>query len=155
MIHAIPRSLFSNDYLIYDDSRLIGLIDVSGLREAAGFEVDGVHYQLAREGRFSGEFLLIADGAVLARASKPSALRSTFELQLGGRYFRLQKLSAWRSAFGLFEHGELIGAVQREGWMTRRTRVDLPREWPAAAQIFVFWLGLVIWNREASAAAGG
>jgi hypothetical protein len=38
---------------------------------------------------------------------------------------------------------------------SRRTIIDLPPDWSIPIQVFAFWLVLVIWNRDDSAAIAG
>lgn len=153
MIEAVPKGWFSNDYLLRQPHGTVADLDVSGWREKAEFDVAGGRFRLYREGMASGAYVLEQQGSVLARAVKPSAFQARFELQVGRRSFTLRRPRWWRSDFALFEGETQVGSVRRAGAFTRRTLVDLPAELPLAVQVFVFWLALVIWTREAAAAA--
>lgn len=150
MIEAVPRGWFSNSFRLQQPHGTVAEIDVSNWREKAEFDVQGGHYRLYREGFASGAFVLERDGQVVARALKPSAFRSRFEVQLGGRTLDLRR-AAWSSNFGLFDGERQVGSIRRAGILTRRALIDLPDDWPLAAQVFVFWLVLVIWIRDQAA----
>ena len=153
MIEAVPKRWFSGDYLLRQAHGTVADLDVSGWKEKAEFDVAGGRYRVYREGVASGAFVLEKNGQKLARAVKPSAFQARFELQVGGRSLTLRRPRWWRSDFVLFEGGVQVGSVRRAGAFTRRTIIDLPHDWALAAQVFVFWLALVIWNREQSAAS--
>lgn len=152
MIEAVPRRWFSNDFLLQQAHGTVADLDVSNWREKGEFDVAGGHYRLYREGTASGAFVLEGSGGIVARAVKPSAFQARFELQVGHRSFTLRRLRWWRSDFVLFEGETQVGSVRRAGAFTRRTLVELPGDLPLAAQVFVFWLALVIWTREQAAA---
>lgn len=150
MVEAIPKGIFSRDFHLWRDGRPVAELDVSSWSEKADVDIEGVRYQLYRRGMMSGAFVLGRDGEVVAEAHKPSALSATFEIQAGGRTLTLRKESFWSSDFGLFEGERRLGGITKAGVFTRRARVELPAEWPSPIQTFIFWLALLIWNREAS-----
>ena len=149
MLEADPKHFFSNDFVVRSSDRTITSLDVSMWRERAEFELDGVSHRLYREGFMSGAFVLERAGFVIARAMKPSAFSSRFEVDIGGRPFTLRKLSVFARRFGVFSGEQQVGVIRPVGAFTRRTAVELPSDWPAAVQLFIFWLSLVIWNRDA------
>lgn len=153
MIEAIPGGLFSKDFSLHEQGRLLAELDVSSWREKAELEIGGTPYRLYREGLVSGAFVLESDDGILARAAKPSPWRHRFEVELGGRSYTLQRLSVFGRRFGLFAGDRQIGGVYPAGPFTRRTRIDLPVGWAPAVRVFVFWLALVLRMRDANAAA--
>jgi hypothetical protein len=150
VIEAVPKGWFSNSFRLQQPHGTVAELDVSQWREKAEFDVQGGHYRLYREGLASGAFVLESQGKVLARAFKPSAFRARFELEVGGRAFTLRR-TRMRSGFGLFQGERQVGSVQRAGMFTRRALIDIPDDWPPAAQVFVFWLVLVMWIRDQAA----
>jgi hypothetical protein len=93
------------------------------------------------------------EGRRLARAEKPSMFRSRFTVWLGRRSCQLQKVAPGKRSFVLLEDGTEVGRLFRRGFFKRRMRLDLPMDWPLAAQAFIFWLALVVWAREDAAMA--
>lgn len=152
MIEAVPKSWFSGDYRLRQPHGTVAELDVSAWREKAEFDIQGGHYQLYREGHPSRAFVLMRGSQLLARALKPSAFRSRFEVQVGGRTLELRP-QGWRSDFILYDGAVPVGSVRRAGAFSRRVIIDLPDDWPLAAQVFVFWLALLIWNRQQAAAS--
>ena len=73
MLTAVPTRWFSWDFTVTDGARTVATIDVSWWREQGTLTVDGVDHCVYREGMLSGEFILEAEGSVVARARKPSA----------------------------------------------------------------------------------
>lgn len=153
MLEAIPKGIFSYDFDLQQQNQLVGEVDTSLWREKARLELEDGPYLLYREGHFSGDFVLEHNGTVVARATKPSALFNTFEVDLSDRRLVLRKLSAWNRRFGLFEGDKQIGSIYPLGLFTRRTNIDLPGDWPLPIRGFLFWLALIIWKRQNQAAA--
>lgn len=148
MIEAVPRGIFSNGFQLQQDGRVIAELNASSWREKADVQIDGETFRLYREGMMSGAFLLEWNGDTLARAIKPSVFSDRFELEVGRRSFTLRKESMWSRRFGLFEGEQQVGRVAPSGMFTRRVLVELPADWPSSVQTFVFWLALLMWNRE-------
>jgi hypothetical protein len=46
-----------------------------------------------------------------------------------------------------------IGTLAPESRWTRRATANLPSDWPAPITAFVIWLVIILWKREAGAAA--
>lgn len=148
MVEAIPQGIFSKDFHLWRDGRPVAELDVSSWSEKADVDIEGVPYRLYRQGMMSGAFVLERDGQIIAQAHKLSALSDTFEIHADGRTLTLRKESFWSSDFGLFEGEQRLGGIAKAGFLTRRARVELPKEWPSPIQTFIFWLALLIWNRE-------
>ena len=153
MIEAVPKHIFSNDYVLRGTDGRVAELDVSSWRERAEFVLDGATYRLYRDG-MAGPFVMERDGTVIARARKPSVFRNRFEIELPDRSCELRKTSLSGRRFGVFEGDRAAGEMAQAGFLGRRIRLSLPADWPAAIQVYLFWLALVIWNREAAAASG-
>jgi len=153
MLEAIPTDIFATNFRLQQQNNLVGEVDTSVFREKARLELEEGTYELYREGRFSGDFLLERNGNIVARATKPSALQNRFEVELPNRNLVLRKLSAFSRRFGLFEGEKQIGSIYPAGIFTRRANIDLPADWPLATRIFLFWLAFLMWRRRKRAAA--
>lgn len=153
MLEAVPKNIFANNFFLQQQNELLGELDTSIWREKAQLELEEGTYLLYREGHFSGDFVLEHDGAVVARASKPSALYNRFEVELPGRRLVLRKLSAWNRRFGLFDGEKQVGSIYPLSAFTRRTSVDLPDDWPLPIRAFLFWLVFILWKRQQAAAS--
>ena len=148
LIEAVPKSWWSNDYLLRSSDGSLALLDVSNWRERAEFEIEGVMYHLYREGLVRGAFVLAGAGGIVVRAFKPSPLRDGFEMELNGTSYALRKVSMFGRPFGAFRGDEQVGTISPLRLASRRAVIDLPADWPAPVQVFVFWLALVIWSRR-------
>jgi hypothetical protein len=146
-LEAVPKALFSNHYVLRAGERLITELQVSAWRERAEFNLGTARYCLRHERFIGGDFLLEADRNVLIRANQPKGLRDKFTFRVGERAYVLERLSFWRRIFGLFENDHQVGFIAPASALTRRAEIHLPSELPAVAQVFVFWLALVAWNR--------
>ena len=153
MLEAVPSNIFSSSFRLEEEGRLLGEIGASLWRDKATLEIQDGTYELYREGQFVGDFVLEHNGNILARASKPSAFRNRFDVELPNRRLMLRKLGALSRRFGLFDGDRQVGGVYPLGIFTRRSSIDLPAEWPLPLRVFVFWLAFIIWKRQNAAAA--
>lgn len=153
MLEATRRHLFSSDFVVRSPSGATVELDVAVWRERAEFDVDGARHRLYREGRMRGAFVLERAGFPLAKAIKPSAFKTRFEIEFQGRTYVLRKRSVFSRRFIVTLGEQEVGGIRPAGLFSRRTFVDLPPDWPLAVKLFVFWLVLIIWKREAAAAS--
>jgi hypothetical protein len=54
--------------------------------------------------------------------------------------------------FELHAGSTVVGSLSARGVFSRRMNVDLPETLPLAVRVFVVWLTVVLWKREAEAA---
>jgi hypothetical protein len=153
MLEAVPKNIFSSTFLLEEEARLLGEVGASLWRERATLEIQDGTYELYREEQFVGDFVLEHNGNILARASKPSAFKNRFEVELPNRHLVLRKLGPLSRRFGLFEGDKQVGGIYPLGIFTRRSSIDLPGDWPLPLRVFVFWLAFIIWKRQQAAAA--
>ena len=153
MLEAIPRNVFSCTFLVQQNDKLLGEVSASIWREKARLELEDGTYDLYREGHFRGDFVLEHDGKLVARATKPSAFKNRFEVELPNQRLVLRKLSPLNRRFGLFDGEKQLGGIYPLGIFTRRSNIDLPTEWPLPIRVFLFWLAFLIWKRENAAAS--
>jgi hypothetical protein len=145
--------LFTREFSIEAEGQKIALLDSSRWRVAGAISMGRQTYQLYREGLMSGAFLLEYEGQVVARAIKPSAFRSQFDLEFHGRRYSLIRASVFGRGFAVFQGEVVVGSIRPAGMFIRRTIIELPPDWSIPFQVFVFWLVLLVWNRASAAAA--
>jgi hypothetical protein len=155
MLEIAPRNIFSNTYELRTPAHELVALRASSWRERAEFDLQGSRYRLYRQSRLKGPFLCERDGRVIANAVKPSAFRERFEIELDGVSYMLRKLSAFSRRFYLFSGEQQIGEIAPMSAFSRRARIDMPADIPLAVQLFMFWLALLMWKRQAAAAAAG
>lgn len=153
MLEAIPTNLLCTNFRLEQENKLLGELDPAVFRCRATLELEEGTYDLYRERFLGGDYILERDGQIVARAIKPSAFRNKFEIALGNRLLQLKKVSSWSRKFGLFENGQQIGGIYPQGIFSKRSRIDLPGEWPLANRAFMFWLAFLTWKQESAAAS--
>ena len=153
MLTATPKRWFSWDFTVQEGSQPIAKIDHSLWREKGTLTIEGKDYRVYREGVMRGEFVLESDGKVLARAEKPSAFRRSFVVTHAGREYTLQAQSALRRPFVLLQGSQEVGWITPQGIFSRKTQVDLPEVLPLPVRVFLLWLTIVLWKRDADSAA--
>jgi hypothetical protein len=154
MLEFIPKSIFTNHFTFRAPDHALVELDASQWREVARFRLKEGQFAMQREGEWSGplklrgDFVLVHNGNVVARAKKVSVFRSTFEVEAMGGKLMLQKESIFRRTFVILENDRQSGSIRRANFWSRRTLVNLPAKWPVYVQVFLFWLVLLMWNRQ-------
>jgi hypothetical protein len=155
MLTATPRSWFSWDYAVSTPNDHLADIDISWWREKGTLTVDGQHYGVYRERPLSGKFILESHGAILASAEKPSSFRRRLLVEHAGRQYELKPRGMFSRTFELHSGPAVVGSLSAKGVFSRGMKVDLPATLPLPVRIFVVWLTVILWKRDAEAAAAG
>lgn len=153
MLQLVPQGWLGWNFDILDNDRKIAEIKISTLPESGTFSLDGIDYRAYREGMFSGDFFLESDGQTIARAQKPSAFLSSFNITHIDRSHTLKKESFVGRSFILLEGDREAGSIRPEGFLTRKANASLPEMMPLPVQLFVIWLTILLWRRETNAGA--
>jgi hypothetical protein len=152
MLTANPRSWLSWDFTLAKDGKSLADIDLSSWREKGNLIVANSPYRVYREGICSGAFVLESNGAVVARAYKPSAWTRRLVIEVGGVQFELKPLSAFTRGFRLLQGEKTIGTLSAARMWNRKMNVELPEDIPLLTRAFVVWLAVLLWRRDAAAA---
>jgi beta-lactamase regulating signal transducer with metallopeptidase domain len=148
LLEAIPMRHLSRHYYLAEDGVPVATLTVKRWRPRAELSVGEATYDLYREGRWRGEFVLASGGKILARATKPKVLRRGYELHHGESTYTLRHQSLTSRRFVL-THGERqLGVIEPQSWHSRRAHITLPPEWPLALRVFVFWLVDLSWRQD-------
>ncbi len=150
MLELVPHNILSWDFNVLRDGFPVAVIDVSWFREKGMLTVDGVEYPVYREHLMSGAFILEHNGMHLARAEKPSALFRCFLVQHAGQTYTLKAETAVFRKFVLLDNDREVGSITPEGPIIRNAMVDFPDTLPLPVQVFLIWLTVILWKRQAS-----
>jgi hypothetical protein len=156
MMYAIPKSIFSWGFEVFDDDRLLAIIDTSWLVEGGSLDYDGITYQQQKDGFLSGGFKLLEDGAVIATAQKAPMMRY-FDIDYANQHYILKAASIFTRKFIIQQNENTIGQICPKHGFTRKCTIDMPPEIPVPVQLFKFWLVALMWRRRSrnnNAAAG-
>ena len=153
MLSAVPRSWHSWDFKVEGPDGHVADLGVSW-RERGEIVVEGSEYTVRREG-WRGPFLLAGEGSVFARARKTGFFRKEFEIEFEGGHYTLAARSCWGRSLVLRQGGEELGAIRPQAWYKRSADIELAERLSPLLQAFVVWLGLLLWKRDADAAASG
>jgi hypothetical protein len=148
VLELVPQNWASWRFSVLEDGKSVAEIDMSRWREKGAFVVGGTGYNAYREGVVSGAFILELDGARVATAEKPNAMARRFSVEHAGRSYTWQGQVLKRS-FVLEENDRAIGSLIPEGILTRKATAEFPYDLPLAVRVFMIWLALIMWKRQA------
>ena len=151
MLQVVPASWLAWSFAMEDAiGKPVGTIRLSFWRDRASILFQGQHYRVARHG-ILGPLILEGPGGEIARAVKASPFSQGFLIDAEGKRYELRKLSLLRREYGLFLDEIQMGSVVPQGWFSHRAAVDIPDDSPASLKVFVVWLALRSWRRNAAA----
>ena len=150
MLQVVPTHWYSSDFTVRQASKPVADVDVSWWREKGTVTIEGVRYEAYRDGVLTGTFVLERNGAVIARAEKPSAFFRKYLVRHGDREYALNARSAFRRAFVLLDGTREIGTIEPASALTRGAIANLPDSWPLPIRAFVIWLTMIQWRRDQS-----
>ena len=153
MLEAIPTNFLGTNFLLQQEGQVVGELEPSLWRCKATLELEEGTYDLHREKALGGDYLMEKNGNVVARAVKTNILRDRFAVEVGTRLMELKKMRWTSRKFVLFDGDTQVGTIAPRGLFTKRTEVDLPKEWPLANRVFMFWLVFMMWKRDNQAAS--
>jgi hypothetical protein len=153
MLTLIPKSWFSWDFRVTDNSGDIALIDRHWFREDASFSINGRSFDVRRTSLVRGTFALEHAGVTVAEARKPSSFRRAFDITTATDHYRLEAANIFGRAFVLSHDGIPVGGVRPTSFIGRSATAQFPERLPREIQLFIVFLVLVLWRRAADAAA--
>jgi hypothetical protein len=139
-------------YRLSVDEEPVGELRCSWWRSRGTLTAGEQTFQVTRTGERGRPFLLLHEGAEVARAYKPSFFSGRFVLHLGEETLDFRQPGLLSRAFVLSRGGREIGRVARKGLLRERVTLSLPAEWPVPLQGFLLFLARVVWQREQAAA---
>ena len=148
LFEARPQSIFSWDYAIQDQGRIISQLDLSVFRERATFSIQGQDFEIHRQGLMAGSFLLTQHGQTIVDAQKPSFLTRRFVVNIGNTTYDFRVPSIFSRSMVLYDQRRHVGTISRAGLFSRRAIVDLPNEIDPPVQIFLLFLTVILWKRQ-------
>jgi hypothetical protein len=154
MLTAVPKRWLSWDFALHESTgAAVAELRLSSWRDRGSVIVGADVYRVYRQGLL-GPFILEApDASQAARAIKPSAFRREFTITHGERRYVLKAMSAFHRECGLFDETRRVGAIVPLSLLSRRAKAEFADEVPLSIQPFVVWLTLLLWKRDADAAA--
>jgi len=127
---------------------------IQGRFFSSALDVTGAVGNLAIEkaGWLSGEYRLVREGSVIARAFKTGIFSRAVEIQFDGRSVTMNGAGFLSSERTLYEGGEYRGRIATVGFFGGGIEVEVQESVPREIQVFA--LGLVIlWKREDASAS--
>ena len=155
MLEAIPKNWFSWNFKINQNSNKIADLELSSWREKGELRIDGLNYMVFRKGILSPSIVLEKHNKELAKATRSSIFRHSFLLEMDGKRYTVEKRSFFGRTISLKNDSGEVGSVSPGGFLSRRAYVDLPENIELPVRIFVIWLALLLWKRDADTSAGG
>lgn len=148
MLRARRRGVFKREYEIYSGGRMVTEL-TSGRREGSEFALPDAGYRIERDGR--KHFTLLSPAGLVATADQQTG--RAWAIQAASGNLMLVKPSMWRSGWQVQRGGVPQGDIRHDGSFRRTYTADVPSDVPLPVAVFTLYVVLVIFERQAAAAA--
>lgn len=148
MLRARRRGIFRREYDIYADGEQVTSL-VGGRRESCEFSLAGNDYRIEKVDR--RHFRLTGPQGQEAVAERQTSREWRVHAKSGNLI--LAKPSIWRSSWELRQRGTTRGEIRQDGAFKRTYSAGIPADVPLPVGVFALYVVLVIFERQASAAA--
>ena len=149
MLSARPKKWYSWDFTLQDaEGRHVADLDLSSWRERGRVVLGESEYRVRR--------LRVRPGRRRSCARGPArpAFGCEFEIEFEGDHYTLRsrRLEPHRSCCA---GSRGLGTIRRAAWYKRGAHVELSERLSPVLTAFALWLALLVWKRDAGAAAAG
>jgi hypothetical protein len=148
MLRARRRGLVKRVYEVTADDA--PLTEVTGeRREGCVFSLHDAEYRVERIDR--KRFRLLGPDGQVATAERNTGREWAIQATTGN--LKLVKPSMWRSSWDIQQRGTRKGEIRHAGAFKKTYSADVPQDVPLPVAVFTLYVGLVIFERAAAAAA--
>jgi hypothetical protein len=148
MLRARRRGFFRREYEVSTDGEQVTSL-TGGRRESCEFSLAGRNYRVERVDR--RRFRLAGPDGRVAIAERRTGREWAIQASTGN--LTLVKPSIWRSGWEIRQRGATRGEIRHDGGFKRTYSAGVPADVPMPVAIFVLYVALVIFERQAAAAA--
>jgi hypothetical protein len=149
MIRCVPDGFWSWNFHLTDEYHE-AILEFNWFGEAGTITVDGVCFDVCKQGAFSGHWTLERDGLEIASAERANIFTRTFEISDAIGSLLLRAESVFGRSFVLELSNEVIATITPDHAFTRRTTIEVLEKSPSFPTLaFAFWLVVLTWRRQA------
>lgn len=148
MLRARRRGILRREYDIFADGEQVTSL-VGRRRESCEFSVAGNGYRIERVDR--RRFRLLGPAGQEAVAERQT--NREWRVRSTSGNLTLAKPSLWRSGWEIRHHGTTQGEIRHDGAFKRTYSAGVPADVPLPVGVFTLYVVLVIFERQAAAAA--
>jgi hypothetical protein len=148
MLRARRRGIFRREYDVFSEGEQVTSL-TGGRRESCEFSLAGNGYRIERVDR--RRFRLVGPAGQEAVAERETGRE--WRVRSGSGNLTLAKPSIWRSSWEIRQRGTTRGEIRQDGAFKRTYSAGVPADVPLPVGVFVLYVVLVIFERQAAAAA--
>jgi len=154
MLTCLPQSLCSWNFRVLHSDAQIGTITTHFLTEQGSFHLQNQEWTIRKPNFLTGQWNLEREGITQGKAQKQNIFQRTFDIEYENTSWLLKAKSAFGRGFEIRRHEKVVGMIEPVHAFTRRSTIDCSDELPQPAQLFCFWLAMIIWKRAQNSNGG-
>ncbi len=155
VLTCLPQSICSWNYSITgSDSDVIASVEFDFWNEQGSIILEPSCYGVKRGWVWpSDEWSLESGDRVIAVATKPNPFTRFFEVSYSSQDLILRPELPFTRSFLIEQDNRVLGTIQPMHSFTRRASIDCSSSIAIPVQIFLFWLTVLMWKRDAKKSA--
>lgn len=147
MLEAVPRRLFSWDFIVFDKGKPVGHFHLSWFSNVVNIAVEKQSFRAMYTKKTKWSFTLNGAREGLAYAERSSDFYYTFDIHYGLERFTLSEEIPHTRVYALKKGDRKIGRIAPRSMFSRWAMVDLPAYLPIPVRVFMILLTLVFWRK--------
>jgi hypothetical protein len=146
ILTIVPNGRLFRCFTVLEDGRPVAAVRFAWLSRESELVVGDMVYKACQEHSGYGFFVLKDQDRVVARAQ---SLRTLFQdsctIEYAGKRYQLERASIFGAKYVLREEGQVVGHIEPERVLTKRTRACLPEGLPLVVRLFIVALAMDLW----------
>lgn len=143
------KALFSWEFEVLQNGAPAGRIEGLGSREKSVVTLGDTKYEVSSDRSAIDGFNLDSNGLRLAHIEKPRLLTRVFNVNHADKVYTFTRPSLFSSRYELMDNEQTIGSVSPKGIFKKSAIVELPDQFQTPFKLFLGWVALVQWKRQA------
>lgn len=149
IIEMNRQALFSWEFEVLQNDAPAGRIEGLGWPERSVVTLGEAKYEVSADRSGIDAFNLDSNGLRLAHIEKPHAFTRLFNVYHADKIYTFKRSSLFSSKYELMDNEQTVGCVSSKGVFKKSAIVELPDQFQTPFKLFLGWVALVLWKRQA------
>lgn len=149
IIEMNRKALFSWEFEVLQNGAPAGRIEGLGWPERSVVTLGAAKYEVSADRSGIDAFNLDSNGLRLAHIEKPGVFTRVFNVHHADKIYTFNRPSLFSSKYVLMDNEQTVGSVSAKGAFKKGAIVELPDQLQTPFKLFLGWVALVLWKRQA------
>ena len=143
------KAFFSWEFDVLQNGAPAGRIEGLGWPERSIVTLGQAEYEVSADRSGIDAFNLDSNGLRLAHVEKPHVFTRVLDVSHADKVYTFRRSSLFSSKYELMDNEQTVGSVFPKGALKKGAIVELPDQFQTPFKLFLGWVALVLWKRQA------